>query len=422
MAREWENPNYRRKRSPWLLLIFLVVALLALFLIRQNRRQPEPPKPVAVPQPKVVSETTIPVAHEAPLPGTEPDAEAVAESTIAPELPQPGAEPVDGRLLRQANESYRDGRYQEAADLFLQLSRSQRSYLAQAGVAYFRLNRLEEALYTLEQAAADNPQNFLARKYLALAYDRQDNLDKSLENARIGLTLSPDPELKTLYERLLREKPVQENYADLRSAHFKILFDGREHRELKRPVLEILRDAYDSIGKRLGHYPTDSVTVILYTERDFFNTTLAPGWAGGLFDGKIRVPVRGVQGREAALRRVLFHEYTHALIYGLTPLCPLWVDEGLAMLFTGEPLAAIGQLIPLSQLEKGFPSGDTNLITLAYLESHAAVAYLADKYGLYRFTHLLEHLGQGETMEQAFSISFSIPYSRFLTEWGQVRR
>src|SRR5437660_2481667 len=36
------------------------------------------------------------------------------------------------------------------------------------------------------------------------------------------------------------------------------------------------------------------MVVTLYTQKQFFNITEAPSWAGGLNDGKLRIPIQGV--------------------------------------------------------------------------------------------------------------------------------
>jgi hypothetical protein len=164
------------------------------------------------------------------------------------------------------------------------------------------------------------------------------------------------------------------------------------------------------------------VTVILYGERDFAVATGAPSWVGGLYDGKIRIPVRGVTGRERELKRILFHEYTHALVYSVTPVCPRWVQEGLAESCAGSRLLKIGQIIPLERLENASSWWNGESAPLAYRESHAAVAALIDRFGLDRLKEFLRALGRDEPLPEAFQRAFYMPYSRFLAQWGRQAR
>jgi hypothetical protein len=81
----------------------------------------------------------------------------------------------------------------------------------------------------------------------------------------------------------------------------------------------------------LNSYPSEAITVLLYTDRQFQDITRAPAWAGGEFDGRIRVAVAGALRTPAALDRVMVHEFVHAAIATLAPRgVPVWVHEGLA--------------------------------------------------------------------------------------------
>jgi hypothetical protein len=273
-------------------------------------------------------------------------------------------------------------------------------------------------------AQSGGDEAFAARKELALSLYRQNELAAALEQAQAALALQADEELIELLARLKKEIRVQRNYDDARTANFVVLFDGYEHEEMKYAVLDILKDAYGEIGKELNHFPSEPISVILYTAKDFSDVTQAPMWSGGLFDqldGKIRVPVQGAVGNEAALRRVLYHEFTHALLHSLTPACPLWLNEGLAQLLSGEKGVSVAQLIPLGMLEKGFPS-EARLAYAAYMESLQAVQDLVDEYGMARLRRLLAGLGPGGDIETAFNAAYGQPFSRWAGNWRPVTR
>lgn len=129
---------------------------------------------------------------------------------------------------------------------------------------------------------------------LALAYYKMDDLDKSLHNIEIGLSMKSDQQLQFLHDKIRRERRTQQKFIDESTRHFKVIFDGHENGNISRKVLGILDDAYRFAGKELNYFPDQPITVIIYTEKEFFDTTLAPGWAGGAYDfigGKIRIPV-----------------------------------------------------------------------------------------------------------------------------------
>jgi hypothetical protein len=268
------------------------------------------------------------------------------------------------------------------------------------------------------------PDDFEARKALALSLYRRDELAEAREQVQAALELRPDAELFELRARLEKELRVQRNYDDARTANFAVFFDGYEHEEMRTVVLDILKDAYAEVGKELDHFPARPISVILYTAKDFSEITDAPVWAGGLFgqgDGKIRLPVQGAAGRERQLRRVLFHEYTHALLYDLAPACPLWLQEGLAQYFSGDKAVSVGQAIPLGMLAGGFPR-EPRAALVAYMESLQAVADLVEERGMARMRQLLNGLGSGRGLEAAFAAAYGRPFSRWAESWRPLAR
>lgn len=280
----------------------------------------------------------------------------------------------------------------------------------------------EEAEPSSPTPGQDFPADFVGRKALAFALYRRNDLEGARRLAQAALAMQRDDELIDLLMRLEQEIRVQRHYDNARLANFIVLFDGYEHDEIKASVLGLLKEAYAEIGKALGRFPPEPVTVILYSGKDFSDVTRAPEWAGGMFgqlDGKIRVPVQGVAGQEAALRRVLFHEYTHALLYAIAPNCPMWLHEGLAQYLSGERGVSIGQVIPLALLAAGFPS-DARAAYAAYMESLQVVSDLVNERGMPSLRRLLNELGAGKNLEQAFAAAYGQPFSRWAASWRPV--
>lgn len=59
--------------------------------------------------------------------------------------------------------------------------------------------------------------------------------------------MKSDPELRTLYGKVRREKSAKQSYINESSSHFKVVFDGYEHGGISRKVIGILEDAYKFI-------------------------------------------------------------------------------------------------------------------------------------------------------------------------------
>ena len=97
-------------------------------------------------------------------------------------------------------------------------------------------------------------------------------------------------------------------------------------------MLDALEDAYDAVGRKFDYYPEARTPVVLYSQQDFHTVTQTPDWAGAAFDGRIKLPVRGLSTDDPGFQRVVRHEYAHSLVAQLAgPRCPVWLNEGLAV-------------------------------------------------------------------------------------------
>jgi hypothetical protein len=179
------------------------------------------------------------------------------------------------------------------------------------------------------------------------------------------------------------------------------------------------------VGTALLAYPSNIITVILYTDEQFRDITRSPSWAGGVYDGTIRIPMREALNNLPQLERVLAHEFTHALVRSLSPRgAPTWVDEGLAVVFENGDLRWAEKmvrkapaLIPLTQLHNGFLTLPEDQVPLAYAESALAVRMLVDRNGALTLATLLKDLDAGQDFATAFDHRFTFSYLEFQKVW-----
>jgi hypothetical protein len=180
----------------------------------------------------------------------------------------------------------------------------------------------------------------------------------------------------------------------------------------------------------LGASPRDSVAVILYTNQAFFDVTQAPSWTGALNDGKMRIPVSGLDSLTPDLARVLKHELAHSFInYISRGRCPQWLHEGIAQMVEPRNLTARGQrlaqlfeaqrAIPYNLLEGGFMSLSSAQATVAYDESLAAVEYIQETYGMSDVQRILQRMADGSTPEAALRATVHSGYRELETEVGK---
>jgi hypothetical protein len=126
------------------------------------------------------------------------------------------------------------------------------------------------------------------------------------------------------------------------------------------------------------------------------------------------------------------HELCHVVLHDHIKDSPLpkWLDEGVCQWVSGslgEILLGGGSgaanridisrhAIPLDRLARSFP-GDKQSLSLAYEESRSFVEYISAQYGPERLLSILNHLKDGDEIDQAVLESLSIPLDTLEKEW-----
>ena len=235
-----------------------------------------------------------------------------------------------------------------------------------------------------------------------------------------------DPSIPGLSQKLAKadhDTKVEKSFIQHDSMHFAVKYEGAERYEVGAIVLDILEDACRDIGRELAHYPTGKIQTILYTNEQFREIPGMPGWSGAVFDGRIRLGIGGVTYATPALRMVLYHEYTHALVRDITPRCPAWINEGLAQYFEGRRTSPElrsdkphkGPI--LANLEFPFGNLSGQQARLAYAISLSAVESMIDRYGMFKVRNLLQELAMGSDTAAAIDNALGTSYEQFEKDW-----
>jgi peptidase MA superfamily protein/tetratricopeptide repeat protein len=356
-------------------------------------------------------------------------AATAGQRPTAVELDKAGWAAIRGDRLQEAADAFRDALRLEPRNVRLMLG---------AGLAALLLGHAEEARQQLVGALQLEPTFSAASVLLGQILYRDGDLAGAIQAYEQALVHAPGEQV--LIARLdawRRELALHDRFTQRYGDHFTVLFEGPKEEALAARVLDVLEAAYWRIGTALGAYPNGILTVVLYTNEQFRDVTRSPAWAVGAFDGRIRVPVRGALANPRELERVLVHEFTHALVYSITPRrLPQWLNEGLAELFEpggqrearilvaqrstmgGDSEAQDGGLIPLTRLEHTFDSLDAGRARLAYAQSVVAVQALIDRAGMPGVLNLLSYIGQGLDFPEAFERAVFVDYAEFQTSWA----
>jgi hypothetical protein len=320
-----------------------------------------------------------------------------------------------------------------AAGLFRDaLDRSPRNAVLHlgAGWAAHVLGRQDAAISSLKRALEYDPSLAQAAAILAQAAYARGDLDLALSSLERAAELRPrDLALRQQLAQWRNEAVVHASLGESTTTRFRVLFEGTTDPAVRRRVEQTLEAAYWRLGKTLNSYPGEAPAVVLYTDRQFQDVAQLPSWAGGAYDGRIRLAVGGALRTPSALDRLVTHELVHALIAHVAPRnVPVWLHEGLASVLESPDHAwialALRRVTPAHSLEDlagGFGHLDGQAALVAYAESAVAANLLLERLGP-NLGVFLQMVGTGHTVEQALG-TMNVDPEGFHREWkGRVER
>jgi tetratricopeptide (TPR) repeat protein len=280
--------------------------------------------------------------------------------------------------------------------------------LLNLAVLRLRQSQYSEAMDPLERAQRVAPDSSDVPKLMGWAYYGQNKIDQAVEQWKRSVRLRPDAEVQRALEKAERDRQEEQSYREGETAHFALKYFGGATPDLARGVLRALEEDYRDIESQLDYTPRDQIGVILYTEQSFVDITRAPGWAGAINDGRIRVPVQGLSTVTGELNRVLRHELTHSFVTQKTRgRCPTWLQEGIAQWMegrrSGESASALVAAYDakgapsLANLEGSWMSFSGNAAAFAYAWSLAATESIIQAGGVSDISRLLDHIAVNST-------------------------
>ena len=284
--------------------------------------------------------------------------------------------------------------------------------LLNLAVMYLHQSQFTSALQPLERARQLAPNSPDVAKLEGWAYYGANKMDLAVAEWHRAEKLRPDAEVERALEKAERDKAEEESYREGETAHFNLKFNGNATPDLARGIMRVLEDDFRDLESQLDYTPPDSIGVILYTGQSFADITRAPSWVGALNDGRMRIPVQGLDAVTPELARVLKHELTHSFIGQKTHnRAPTWVQEGVAQYMEGrrssETAGALlnamgqGELPSLAGLEGSWMGLGGGEAAFAYAWSLAVVESIIQTSGMGDITRLLDAIASAPTTEQA---------------------
>lgn len=255
-----------------------------------------------------------------------------------------------------------------------------------------------------EPVFASNLAEALARLARSLNEDPARPPEDSIELLARAVELAPDRvDLPALLARWRKSADTEAEFWTDETAHFLMSYDGSRSDVMKYGYLQLesmLETAYEDLGVAFNHYPVGhgdpKIRVVLYKRDEFTEITGVGHWAGGVFDGVVRVPLGDFDRQRSQLERVLRHEVVHAFLRSMGgKQVPAWLNEGLAQWHEeSSPLARSAnlerarsklrgqELFALADLQGTLATwSEEEAIARGYAQSLAFVDFIAQWYG-----------------------------------------
>jgi tetratricopeptide (TPR) repeat protein len=303
------------------------------------------------------------------------------------------------------------------------------------GGCYIALAQYDEAEEAFTRVIQLQPNHFSAHKMLGEIYYLTNNMEDARTHWEKALKIKPNDEYTK--KRMAQLKKYDQMAGDLETevdSMFSVSFNGTRKPQLRELVLTMLEEIYLRVGQELNLYPKRQIPVILLTNQAFFDITGSPQWAGGVYEGHIKVPVDNYDLK--LLRIVLAHEYVHAVMFDrLSFRCPWWLNEGLAQYLSGDrsgnnrKLQLAAQFIKESKvprLEK-LPGnllrgGDIKSVQTAYALSLSAVQYFVDNFGITDMQYALDLMAEGKDFGSVINQITGYSFAEFQENWKETKQ
>jgi tetratricopeptide (TPR) repeat protein len=325
-------------------------------------------------------------------------------------------------LLDEGREALELRDFETASSRYREALR-QRQDLDAARVGYalaeMALDRDGVALSVVLEGLARNPACAELHEVLGDLRNREERVEDAVGSWEEAFRLSPNDRLREKILKGQRELHAGRHYTFSTAPHFNVRYDHDLDPDLAGEIVDYLEEQYWVLSDRFRHAPSQPITVLLYPMEQFRDVTQSADWVGGVYDGKIRVPLGGVRRLDPRGRALLVHELTHAVIYSKTRgNCPRWLHEGLAQIMEGRPFTRADRQQVLQSL-RGIEPQEWDEAGLSYPAALSLASYLRDRRGFDTVVLLLDGLADGQDIDQALRNTYAVSYDQLCRDWAE---
>jgi len=329
------------------------------------------------------------------------------------------------QLLRDGREALQGRRFERASSLYYRAIQAWPELsVARVGYALAEMAQGNDAraLSAVLDGLSLDPERSELHEIKGDLLDRDERVEDALDSWRQAFELAPNDRLREKILKAERDLQASRGYDYSTTPHFTVRYDGELDVELATAVMDYLEQQYWVLSDHFAHAPAQPITVMLYPSRKFREVTQSPEWVGGLYDGKIRVPLGGLNRLDPAARAVLVHELTHAVVHSKTRgNCPRWLHEGLAQVAEDKTISAAQR----QQITRRLSTGEAvswEGAGFSYALALSLTRFLESRGGPRTLVQLLDQLAEGKTLDQGLTHLFGEDYSALSRRWAEAVR
>ena len=290
--------------------------------------------------------------------------------------------------------------------------------------------KYEDALAFARQATEADPESWAAWGLMGLNQVRLGRVDAGRENLEKAFTGDP---FNLWFKNTLDLLDTFVEYRTVETPHFRIVLHESEADLLEPYMQPVAERAYREMSSRYGYTPAEPIRVEVYPRHaDFSVRTVGLVGIGALgvsFGPALAIDSPAARESDFNWASTLWHEIAHSFHIGVSNSeVPRWFSEGLAvheqrkadrswghqagMSFVAS--LAVGQLRPVSELDRGFSSPrHPGEVRDSYYQASLVFEVIEARHGFPAIVAMLHAYRDGATNEEAFERALGVNLADF---------